>query len=132
MPLVVAGPVVAGDRRGRQLGFPTANIALPAGSALPAEGVYAGWARRPNGDVHMAAISVGRRSTFYGEGGEILVEAYLLGFSGDLYGERLEVGIEVAVRGQERFASTEALVERMRQDVARVAELMRGQRPGGS
>jgi predicted acetyltransferase len=124
LPVVVAGVVVAGDRRGRELGFPTANVSVPAGTALPAEGVYAGWVRRANGDVHVAAISVGRRATYYGDEGEVLLEAFLLDFSGDLYGERLEVGIEAAVRGQERFETTEALVERMRLDVEAVSATM--------
>lgn len=131
LPVLVAGVVVPGDRRGRELGFPTANVAVAAGTALPAEGVYAGWVRRPDGGVHVAAISVGRRATYYGDEGEVLLEAFLLDFSGDLYGERLEVGIEEAVRGQERFESTKALVERMRRDVEAVSATMAGRPMGG-
>lgn len=125
LPVVVSGVVVAGDRRGRELGFPTANVTLPAGTALPPDGVYAGWVRRERGEIHVAAISLGRRATYY-EAGELLLEAYLLDFAGDLYGERLEVGMEVTVRGQERFESTEALVARMHEDVASVLRLMAG------
>jgi FAD synthase len=124
LPLVVSGVVVSGDRRGRELGFPTANVALEPGTALPPDGIYAGWARRPAGDLHVAAVSIGRRPTYYGDEGAVVVEAYLLEFSGDLYGEQLEVGLEAPVRGQERFESTEALIARMRQDVAEVARLM--------
>jgi FAD synthase len=128
LPVVVSGVVVAGDSRGRELGFPTANLALEPGSALPDDGIYAGWARRPGGEVHLAAVSIGRRPTYYGDQGSVVVEAYLLDFSGDLYGERLEVGLEAQVRGQARFDSTEALVARMQADVAEVARLMAARR----
>ena len=124
LPLVVSGVVVEGDRRGRELGFPTANVELDLGTRLPADGIYAGWARRADGTVHLAAVSVGSRPTYYADGATVVVEAYLLEFSGDLYGERLEVGLEASVRGQERFDSTEALVARMQQDVEQVARLM--------
>jgi len=122
--MVLAGVVVAGDRRGRELGFPTANVACEEGAALPMDGIYAGWVRRPNGATHIAAVSIGRRPTYYGEEGAVVVEAYLLDFTGDLYGERLEVGLEAQVRGQERFESAEALVARIEKDVAEVARLM--------
>jgi riboflavin kinase / FMN adenylyltransferase len=128
LPVTISGVVVEGDRRGRELGFPTANV-TPAGAAeLPPDGVYAGWVRLECGDVHVAALSIGRRATYYGDAGERLLEAYVLDFSGDLYGERLEVGVEVAIRGQQRFDTTEALVERMREDVAAVRAVM-AQRP---
>ena len=90
-PHQVRGPVVHGDGRGgAELGFPTANVAVPAGIALPGDGIYAGWYRRPDGTAHPAAVSVGRRPTFYDAADDPpapLVEAYLLDFDGDLYGE---------------------------------------------
>jgi riboflavin kinase/FMN adenylyltransferase len=116
----VRGPVVRGDGRGRaELGFPTANLSVPDDIALPAEGVYAGHYRRPDGGVHRAAINVGRRPTFYEPGtAPVLVEAYLLGFDGDLYGEPARVSFAHRLRDEQRFDSVEDLVAQMRLDVA--------------
>jgi riboflavin kinase/FMN adenylyltransferase len=116
------GTVVAGDGRGRSLGFPTANLAVEEG-AVPPEGVYAGWVRR-EGEVLPAAVSVGRRPTYYGEDGEALVEVHVLDFSGDLYGERVEVELAARLRGQERFSSTAELVAAIAGDVAAVRALV--------
>jgi riboflavin kinase/FMN adenylyltransferase len=116
----VRGPVVRGDGRGGpQLGFPTANLAVPDDIALPADGVYAGHYRRPDGGVHRAAINVGRRPTFYEPGtAPVLVEAYLLGFDGELYGEPARVSFAHRLRDEQRFDSVEELVAQMRADVA--------------
>jgi riboflavin kinase/FMN adenylyltransferase len=114
----VWGVVVVGDRRGRQLGFPTANVAASPEIALPADGIYAGWYERPDGSVHPAALSVGRRPTFYPDQPYSLLEAYLLGFDGDLYGERAKVRFVARLRDELRFDSVEALVTQMRADVA--------------
>jgi FAD synthase len=118
--LVIEGVVVSGDRRGRELGFPTANVEVPGATTLPSDGVYAGWFERPDGCRYRAAISVGLRPTYYSEGGHRLVEAYLLGFEGDLYGERVRVGIGAWVRGQVRFESSQQLIEQMHRDVEAV------------
>jgi FAD synthase len=118
--LVLDGVVVSGDRRGKELGFPTANVEVSGTTALPADGVYAGWFERPDGNRYVAAISVGLRPTYYPEGGKRLVEAHLLGFAGDLYGERVRVGIGPVVRGQVRFETSEQLIEQMRRDVEAV------------
>jgi riboflavin kinase/FMN adenylyltransferase len=114
----VWGVVVVGDQRGRQLGFPTANVAASPEIALPADGIYAGWYERPDGSVHPAALSVGRRPTFYPDQPYSLLEAYLLGFDGDLYGERAKVRFVARLRDELRFDSVEALVTQMRADVA--------------
>jgi len=114
----VWGPVVEGDHRGRQLGFPTANVAVPPGIALPRDGIYAGWYERPDGSVHPAALSLGRRPTFYADQPFSLLEAYLLGFDGDLYGELAKVRFVAKLRDEVRFDSVEALIEQMRADVA--------------
>ncbi len=115
----VRGPVVHGDHRGgTELGFPTANLAVPDEICLPAPGIYAGWYERPDGSTWKTAISVGRRPTFYGSGGALLVEAYLLDFSGDLYGEEAKVSFVTRLRDEEAFASVEDLVTRMHEDVA--------------
>jgi len=117
-PHEVRGAVERGDGRGGSvLGFPTANVAVPNGIQLPADGIYAGWYERPDGSTHAAAISIGRRPTFYPEGGPLMVEAYLLDFEGDLYGERARVRFVSRLRGEERFESTDALVAQMNRDV---------------
>jgi riboflavin kinase / FMN adenylyltransferase len=123
-PHEVRGVVDTGDGRGGQvLGFPTANVTVPGDILLPADGIYAGWYERPDGSTHAAALSLGRRPTFYPEGGPRLLEAYLLDFDGDLYGEHARVRFVSRLRGEERFESTEALVAQMNRDVeaARVA-----------
>ena len=110
-PFMLDGEVVSGDRRGRELGFPTANIVPPAHLAHPGHGVYAAWAHG-----HMAAVNVGVRPTFE-TGRGLLVEAYLIDFDGDLYGETLRIAFARRLRGERRFESAEALVEQMGQDV---------------
>jgi riboflavin kinase/FMN adenylyltransferase len=118
-PHEVRGPVVRGDGRGGpELGFPTANVAVPDDIALPADAVYAGHFRRADGSVHGAAISVGRRPTFYEPGtAPVLVEAYLLHFDGDLSGEPAAVSFAHRLRDEQRFDSIDALVAQMRADV---------------
>lgn len=124
-PHEVRGTVQRGDRRGRQLGFPTANVAVPDGMLLPADGIYAGWYARPDGTEHPAAISLGRRPTFYEEQPFSLLEAHLLDFAGDLYGEQARVRFVRRLRGEERFASAEALVVRIGLDVEQAREALR-------
>lgn len=113
----VRGVVAEGDRRGRQLGFPTANVSVPRDILLPADGIYAGWYVRPDGSVHPSAISLGRRPTFYEHADASLLEAYLLDFDGELYGEEARVRFVSRLRGEERFDSVEALVDQMGRDV---------------
>ena len=118
-PHEVRGVVVHGDGRGGpELGFPTANLAVADDIALPADAVYAGHYRRADGSLHQAAINVGRRPTFYEPGtAEVLVEAYLLHFDGDLYGEPARVSFSHRLRDEQRFDSVEALIAQMRADV---------------
>ena len=124
-PHQVRGPVVTGDRRGgAELGFPTANLAVPAEICLPAPGIYAGWYERPDGARHQAAVSVGRRPTFYGADGELLVEAYLLDFDGDLYGEPARLSFVHRLRDELAFDSVDELVVQMGRDVDRARELL--------
>lgn len=123
-PHEVRGIVVEGDRRGRELGYPTANVAVPAEMRLPADGIYAGWHLRPDGSRHAAAISLGRRPTFYDDQPHSLLETYLLDFSGDLYGEAARVQFVARLRGEERFDSVEALVRQIDADVARTREVL--------
>jgi riboflavin kinase/FMN adenylyltransferase len=112
-PFLFEGEVVAGDRRGRELGMPTANIVPDDAFATPGHGVYAAWAHG-----HPAAVNVGVRPTF-DTGRGLLVEAYLLDFDGDLYGQTLRVAFVERLRGEKRFDSVEALVEQMGLDVER-------------
>ncbi len=116
-PFALSGEVVRGDRRGRELGFPTANLVPDERLACPGHGVYACLA-----DDHAAAVSIGVRPTFATGRGE-LIEAYLLDFEGDLYGQTLELTFLARLRGERRFASAEALVEQMRLDVQRTREI---------
>jgi riboflavin kinase/FMN adenylyltransferase len=121
----VRGTVVRGDGRGGpELGFPTANVAVPHDIALPGDGVYAGWYERPTGPLLRAAISVGRRPTFYEGAEHSLVEAYLLDTDPDLYGERARVSFAAHLRAQERFDSVGDLVEQMKRDVVRTGEAL--------
>jgi riboflavin kinase/FMN adenylyltransferase len=119
----VRGVVARGDERGRELGFPTANVSVPGEVLLPADGIYAGWFVRSGGAVHPAAISLGRRPTFYAEAHVSLLEAHLLDFEGDLYGEHVKVRFVERLRAEERFTSVDALVAQIEQDceAARVA-----------
>jgi riboflavin kinase/FMN adenylyltransferase len=128
-PHQVRGTVVRGDGRGGSaLGLPTANVDVPKGIALPAEGIYAGRYHHPDGTVHHAAIAYGRRPTFYLEG-QPLLEAHLVGFSGDLYGEEARLDFVERLRGEERFDSVEALVTQMHADVERADALLRAEAP---
>lgn len=112
----VRGRVVDGDRRGRELGFPTANVVVPPEICLPADGIYAAWYHRPDGRAHPAAVSLGRRPTFYDDAEGSLLEAHLLDWEGDLYGEVARVGFVERLRDEERFESVDALVAQMRRD----------------
>ncbi len=123
-PHAVRGPVEHGDERGRELGFPTANMAVPARICLPADGVYAGTVRLPDATEHLSAISLGRRPTFYDERGLRLLEPYLLDFDGDLYGQELEVRFAHHLRPQLKFDGVDALITQMHADVASTRELL--------
>jgi riboflavin kinase/FMN adenylyltransferase len=124
------GVVERGDRRGRELGYPTANLRTEQWAAVPADGVYAGrvfrldeWGRTlPDGPLADAAISVGTNPTF--EVRQRRVEAYVLDFAGDLYGDGLGVEFVQRLRGMERFDSVDALVEQMHADVGQARALL--------
>ncbi len=111
----MSGPVEAGDRVGRRLGFPTANIGIEPNKLVPALGAYAGRARAPEGDF-IAALSVGYRPTFGGT--QLRVEAFLLDFEGDLYQQRLELRFVRYLHPDIRFESPDELVRQLKQDVS--------------
>jgi riboflavin kinase / FMN adenylyltransferase len=122
----VVGVVVEGERVGRTLGFPTANLEVNHHLAIPADGVYAAWAEvdpfTPESRRFPAAVSIGTRPTF--DGGKRVVEAYLLDFSGDLYGRRTRLHFVSRLRGQERFETLDSLVAQMQRDVTKTRSLL--------
>jgi riboflavin kinase/FMN adenylyltransferase len=116
-PFLFEGEVVPGDRRGRELGMPTANIVPDDRLVHPGHGVYAAWAHG-----HPAAVNVGVRPTFE-TGRGLLVEAYLLDFSGDLYGQTLRIAFLERLRGEKRFESVDELVAQMHRDVDQARQI---------
>jgi riboflavin kinase/FMN adenylyltransferase len=117
-PFQLRGEVMHGDERGRELGFPTANLIPAEDLVCPGHGIYACRA-----DGHAAAVSIGVRPTFKTGRGE-LIEAYLLDFQGDLYGRTLQLDFLQRLRGERRFDSAEALMEQMHRDVERAREIV--------
>jgi riboflavin kinase/FMN adenylyltransferase len=132
-PYRLDGIVVHGDHRGRELGFPTANLSLVPFAPVPADGIYAGRVlliteRQLDGRIQvtrealgLAAISVGTNPTFNGR--ERRVEAHILDFDGDLYGARIGVEFTSRLRGMLRFDSIGALIDQMHLDVAQTRQL---------
>lgn len=122
------GRVVKGEGRGRVLGFPTANFA-PAGTLLPAEGVYA-TALRVDGSWHAAVTNIGNNPTF--DGKKLTVESFLLDYEGDLYGKELRLEFAARLRGEKRFAGPEDLTAQIRLDVATARQVLarQGVEPG--
>ena len=122
-PYFVDACVVRGDGRGRTIGVPTANLD-PENEVLPARGVYAGRLRVPGAGFRPAVVNLGERPTF--GGGRATLEAHLLDFEGDLYGARVRLELHERLRDEERFAGTEALVARIREDMTRARALLPG------
>jgi riboflavin kinase / FMN adenylyltransferase len=116
-PFQARGSVVQGDQRGRLLGFPTANVEVPNFVCLPADGVYSGWYERPDGSRHACAINLGRRPTFYEHADHSLLEAHLLDFQDDLYGERAEVEFVHFLRSERKFDGFDALKTQLKHDI---------------
>ncbi len=123
-PFEARGIVVRGDERGRLLGFPTANVEVPNRGCRAADGVYAGWYVRPSGAVHPCAINLGRRPTFYEHADHSLLEAHLLDFDGDLYGEPAVVRFTHFLRSERKFDGIDALVAQLRADVEHARGLL--------
>lgn len=142
-PYALGGAVVRGHAVGKTMGFPTVNLHPDAGKLIPAPGVYAGWAdvgrepatRQRGGEQAQtagkhwpAALSIGTRETFGGT--ELAIEAYLLDYSGDLYGQRVALKFWERLRGQQRFDSAEALRAQMADDVQRTRAALPEEIPG--
>lgn len=124
-PFTVTGTVTPGDRRGRELGFPTANVPTSGTTAVPADGVYAGWLRRTDAEESLpAAISVGTNPTFAGERHR-RVESYVLDRDDlELYGAQVEVTFVERIRGMVAFDGVEELVATIRDDVDRARAIL--------
>jgi riboflavin kinase / FMN adenylyltransferase len=123
-PFEARGVVVAGDKRGRLLGFPTANVEVPTRVCVPADGVYAGWYERPDGTVHPCAINLGRRPTFYEHADHSLLEAHLIDFDADLYWERARIRFTNFLRSERKFAGIDALVAQLKLDIEHARQLL--------
>jgi riboflavin kinase/FMN adenylyltransferase len=124
-PFSVDGEVQHGDKRGRTLGFPTANLVPAPGFVVPGHGVYACRVQLPDGTLVAAATNVGVRPQFVTGRGE-LIEAFLIDWSGDLYGEKIRIEFLRRLRGERRFDSVDALVEQMGRDVDEARSLSAG------
>lgn len=139
-PFVLDGPVVEGEGRGGGLlGYPTANVGVGPLQALPADGVYAAWLLRapdrlptgdrlPAGDRLLAAVSIGHKPTFHATGFSV-VEAFVLDFEGDLYGEQVKLEFAARLRRQEKFPNADALIAAMQDDVERARRILAAQEP---
>ena len=122
-PYAVCGEVVAGDGRGRQLGFPTANLSWPRGKVLPAPGVYAVWARALEGGQSWPGMAnFGFRPTFGGQSPSL--EVHLFGFRGDLYGAGVQVHFWRRLRAEHRFATAGDLVRQLQADAERARRIL--------
>ncbi|MDG2429031.1 MAG: bifunctional riboflavin kinase/FAD synthetase [Acidimicrobiales bacterium] len=120
----VEGEVILGDQRGRTLGFPTANIPVARDRAWPSDGVYAGWFERPDGSSQPCAVNIGRRPTFHQHAEHSLLEAHLIDFDDDLYGEWCKVSFAEFLRGERRFDGIDSLVSQLKDDVSVVRRVL--------
>ena len=122
-PYTVSGPVIHGEGRGKKINFPTANIDYPKQKAIPSNGIYACWAYLGS-EKFMAATNVGFNPTFTPERQVPSVEAYLLDFDREIYGEELRLEFVSRIRDELKFGSVEALIEKIREDVTLTREML--------
>ena len=123
-PFEIRGEVVRGDQRGRTIGFPTANIQVPPTMCMPADGVYAGHFVDERGQTRLCAVNLGRRPTFIEHSDHSLLEAHLLDYSGDLYGQRVRVTFERFLRSERKFDGLESLRAQLADDIASARETL--------
>ena len=121
----LSGLVVEGDKRGRSLGFPTANLAVDDRVAIPGDGVYAAWALIHE-EPHLAVVNIGVRPTF--DGRRRCIEAHLLDFDGDLYGRGMALRFVARLRGEQKFAGIDDLVSQIQTDVNQARAALEGDR----
>jgi len=119
----VLGVVTAGDGRGKELGFPTANVRINSSVLLPADGVYAGRIELADGSIHGTAISLGTRPHFYADG-DLLLEAHVLNFDENLYEEEVRVRFVEYLRPQKKFENLQSLINQLQLDVQKTKELL--------
>lgn len=129
-PYRLEGVVVRGEGRGRTIGIPTANLSIPPERARPGNGVYVCRAEVA-GQTLGAATNVGVRPTFDGQGTQVTVEAHLLGFSGDLYGQSVTLEFIERIRGEQQFPDVKALVSQIRADIEQARLVVIGSQPTG-
>lgn len=122
----IEGEVIVGDKRGRTIGFPTANLPVSQLRAWPADGVYAGWFTDERGVRRPCAINIGRRPTFYQHAEHSILEAHVLDFDGDLYGQKVEVEFVDFLRSERRFSGIDELKEQLAKDIARCRTILLG------
>jgi riboflavin kinase/FMN adenylyltransferase len=120
----VEGTVVKGAQRGQQIGFPTANITVSKEMLLPSDGVYACWYMRDDGHRHMAAANIGRRPTFQENNEESILEVHLIGYEGNLYGEKARVEFVDFLRNEIKFENLDALRNQLEADIAAAHSLL--------
>lgn len=127
-PYRLVGVVVRGNGRGHRIGVPTANISVQAGQLVPAGGIYACLAHIQQLGTHRAVVNVGVRPTFAGTSGQssLTVEAHVLDFAGDLYGQELGIDFVARLRDERAFPSSDALVEQIQEDIARARAVLSG------
>jgi riboflavin kinase/FMN adenylyltransferase len=123
-PYQLGGPVIHGDHRGRRIGFPTTNIEYPAQKALPANGIYACWARLGS-ERFAAAVNIGLRPTVRDDQKVPNLEAYLLDFDREIHGATLQLDFVERLRDELKFPSLDALIEQMHKDVAKTREILK-------
>lgn len=124
-PHEVRGPVVVGDKRGRQIGFPTANVAVPDTMLIPTEGIYSGeLVLDSGGRVLPSAVYIGKRPTFYDDSARTVVEVHALDFEGDLYSEVVAVRFHDFIRTDEKFDSVEDLAAQLQRDCDEARRLL--------
>lgn len=121
-PHRVTGIVVKGDKRGRTIGFPTANLDVGQEQAIPASGVYAGWVE-VGADRYPSVVNIGVRPTFDGAS-NMTIEAHLLGYTGDLYGQEISLSFVERLRAEKKFNSVEELITQIQLDVEKGRELL--------
>lgn len=123
-PYSIEGEVIEGDRRGHTIGFPTANLPVSQLRAWPTDGVYAGWFTDSAGVKRPCAINIGRRPTFYHHAEHSILEAHLLDFDGDLYGQFVEVEFAEFLRSEKRFGSIDELKQQLHKDIEKCREIL--------
>ena len=114
------GIVVSGDKRGREIGFPTANININESIATPADGVYAAWYHFADGEKKPSAVNIGKRPTFSTGEEKSVIEAHILDFDGDLYGDAATLVFEKRIRPEIKFAGLEELQHQLEKDLSEI------------